>query len=376
MRKYTKFVGLDLHQHSTTVAIAEPGRRQPRLFGQIASTPLALAELAARLDDGQTELQFCYEAGPCGYGAYRQLKALGYECLVAAPSLIPRRPGERIKTDRRDARRLAEQHRSGELTSVWVPAAEQEAMRDLVRCREDLKHMSRQLKQRLHGFLLRHGRVYTGRSKGTQAYGRWLEQQRFESPVQQIVFQEYVDGVAQMQARLAGLETELAKARQAWSLAPVVDGYVALRGVAALTGMTVAAELGDVTRFDSPRQLMAYVGLVPSEHSSGSARRQGGITKAGNAHLRRVLGEAAWCYRFPARKTAALQRQAEHTTPAVQALAWKAQKRLCGRYRHLTNRGLPKGKVCTAIARELLGFIWAIAWELKPAVAAPTAQRA
>ena len=178
--------------------------------------------------------------------------------------------------------------------------------------------------------------------------------------------------VRALQERVAALEAEMVQARDTWSLGPLVEGLTALRGVASITATTVAAELGDLTRFDSPRQLMAFVGLVPGEHSSGSSRRQGGITKAGNAHVRHVLAESAWCYRFPARKTPALQRQAERTTATVQALAWKAQKRLCSRYRHLTNRGLPKGKVCTAIARELLGFIWAIAWELKPTTAAPT----
>ena len=213
-------------------------------------------------------------------------------------------------------------------------------------------------------------RVYSGGSKSTQAYGRWLEQQRFESPVQQIVFQEYVDTATSLQQRLTAVEEEMARARGDWALAPLVEGYAALRGVAALTALTVAAELGDLTRFDSPRQLMAYVGLVPTEHSSGAAHRRGGITKTGNTHVRRVLTEAAWCYRFPARKTAALQRQAELTTPEVQDLAWKAQRRLCHRYRYLTNRGLAHNKVCTAIARELLGFLWAIAWALQPAAAA------
>jgi transposase len=374
MSKYTKIVALDQHQDSITVAIAEPGRQAPRPYGKIASTPEALTQLAQRLSDGSTRLQFCYEAGPCGYGAYRLLTALGHECTVVAPSLIPRRPGERIKTDRRDALRLAQQHRNGELTPVWVPGLEQEALRDLVRAREDLQHTARQLRQRLKSFLLRHGRVYAGRHAEGQAYQRWLETQRFDSPYQQVVFQEYIDAAQQLQSRVAALETEMHQARQEWTLGPLVDGLVALRGVAAISAMTVAAELGDITRFDSPRQLMAYVGLVPSEHSSGGSRRQGGITKAGNAHVRRVLGEGAWCYRFPARKTPALQRQAEHTTAAVQAIAWKAQKRLCGRYRQLTNRGMPKGKVCTAIARELLGFIWAIAWELKPTITRPVSR--
>ena len=260
---------------------------------------------------------------------------------------------------------LARAHRNGDLTPVWVPDEEQEAIRDLERCREDMKHAERRIRQRLNSFLLRHRRSYPGRSRWTQAHFRWLETVRFDQPVQQLVFQEYVDAVKESQARVKGLDEEMHRALEGWSLEPVVRGVMALRGAAEITAMTTIAELGDVTRFDSPRQLMAFVGLVPGEHSSGDHRRRGAITKAGNAHVRRVLAEAAWCYRFPARKTAVLQRRAERTTPEIQAIAWKAQKRMCARYQHLLARGKPKNKVCTAIARELLGFIWAIAWELK-----------
>lgn len=365
MRKSTKVVALDIHRESITVAIAEGSRKAPRLYGTIPSTGEALSKLAAKLAGRSTSLRFCYEAGPCGYGAYRQLTAMGHACMVVAPSLIPRRPGERIKTDRRDAVALARLHRNGELTAVWVPDEEQEAMRDLERCREDMKHAERRVRQRLNSFLQRHGRLYSGRSRWTQAHFRWLETQRFDHPAQQIVFQEYVDAVQDAQARVKGLDQELRQALEGWSLEPETRGMMALRGVDTLTAVTTMAELGDITRFDSPRQLMAFVGLVPSEHSSGTHRQRGAITKAGNAHVRRILAEAAWCYRFPARKTAQLQRRAEQTSPAVQAIAWKAQKRLCGRYRTLTARGMPKNKVCTAVARELLGFIWAIAWELK-----------
>ena len=365
MRKTTKVVALDVHKDSTTVALAGSDRKDPILYGDIASTGEAITKLVDKLGGSSTRLRFCYEAGPCGYGVYRQLTAMGHECTVVAPSLIPRRPGERIKTDRRDALALARLHCHGELTAVWVPDEEQEAMRDLERCREDMKHSERRVRQRLNSFLQRHSRIYSGRSRWTQAHFRWLETQRFDHPFQQIVFQEYVDAVQQAQARVKGLDKELQQALEGWSLEPETRGMMALRGVDTLTAVTTMAELGDITRFDAPRQLMAFVGLVPSEHSSGNHRQRGGITKAGNAHVRRVLAEAAWCYRFPARKTAALQRRAEHTSPAVQAIAWKAQKRLCGRYRHLTARGMPKNKACTAIARELLGFIWAIAWELK-----------
>ena len=362
MRKSTRFCAMDIHKDSITVAIAE-GSKAPVLYGAIESTGAAVARLAGKLCASGSPLRFCYEAGPCGYGVYRQLRALGHECAVVAPSLIPRRPGERIKTDRRDALSLARLHRHGELTSVWVPDEEQEAIRDLERAREDFKHAERRVKQRLAGFLLRHGRVYTGGRRWTQAHYRWLEAQSFAHPAQQIVFQEYVDEVTHAGARIKAMEKELEQALSDWTFAGEAQDLMALRGVDTLTAITVLAELGDLTRFDTPGQLMAYVGLVPSEHSSGQRRKRGAITKAGNAHVRRVLVESAWCYRFPARKTAHLQRRAERTPPAVQAIAWKAQKRLCGRYRRLSARGMPKGKVCTAIARELLGFIWAIAWE-------------
>lgn len=324
-----------------------------------------MGKLCNNLAGPETSLRFCYEAGPCGYGVHRQLGALGHECVVVAPSLIPRRPGDHIKTDRRDAFSLARLFKNGELTPVWVPDEAQEAMRDLERCREDFKRAEGRVRQRLTSFLLRHGRHYGGRSRWSQAHFRWLETQRFDHPAQQIVFQEYVDAVQEAQGRIKGLDQALLHTLEQWSREEETRGLMALRGVNTLTAITTLAELGDLTRFDSPRQLMAFVGLVPSEHSSGSRQQRGAITKAGNAHVRRVLVESAWCYRFPARKTAVLQRRAEKTTPAIQAIAWKAQKRLCGRYRRLSARGMPKNKVCTAIARELLGFIWAIAWEHK-----------
>lgn len=213
--------------------------------------------------------------------------------------------------------------------------------------------------------MLRHGKVYgAGQRKWTQRYFRWLEGVKFEHAVQQIVFQEYVDTVRHLEGRVRALEDEMGGALSRWSLAPVVEGLMALRGIDLVSAMTVLAELGDITRFDSPRQLMAYLGLVPSEDSSGRRKRRGGITKTGNGHGRRTLVESAWSYRFPARKTAHLQRRARHASEAVQAIAWKAQKRLCGRYRHLMERGKLKVQVCVAVARELAGFIWAIACEV------------
>jgi transposase len=295
---------------------------------------------------------------------------MGYECQVVAPSLTPRRPGERIKTDRRDAVRLARLHRSGELVPVWVPDEEQEAVRDLVRCREDFKYAERRARQRLNAFVLRHGRVYPGASRWTQAHFRWLERQVFGHAAQQIAFEEYVDAVRRAAGLVQALEQDMVSALESWSLAPVVQALRALRGVDVIIAMTLMAELGDLTRFDSPTQLMAYVGVVPSEYTTGGSRRPGAITKTGNGHVRRALTQAAWCYRFPARRTAHLQRRAEQTSEAVQQIAWKAQKRLCGRFRHLTARGKQPCKINTAIGRELLGFIWAIAQEAMPRMAA------
>jgi len=292
------------------------------------------------------------------------LTALGQECAVVAPSLIPRKPGERVKTDRRDCVSLARLHRAGELTAVWVPDVEQEAMRDLTRARTDAKHVERQARQRLNAFVLRHGYAYSGKTRWTQAHYRWLETLRFAHPVQQVVFQGYVDETQRAREQVVALEQQMRQALAQWELAPVVEALMAMRGINVVTALSLVAELGDITRFDSPRQLMAYLGLVPSEHSSGARTRRGGITKSGNTHVRRLLIEAAWCYRFAAKKSYLLQRRAEKTSAQVQAIAWKAQLRLCGRYRYLVHRGKKTVQACTAVARELVGFIWAIACEV------------
>jgi transposase len=365
MNEFSKYVGLDTHKETIAVAVADAIGGKARFYGEIANTPEAISKLVKQLCPDGEVVSFCYEAGPCGYEIYRQINQLGHYCSVVAPSLIPTKPGERVKTDRRDSEKLSRLDRAGELTPVWVPDQEQEAMRDLTRAREDMKGLERITKQRLNAFLLRYGRIYeSGKSRWTQAHFRWMEGLKFDVTVQQIVFQEYVDAVKQAEARVAGLEKEMEKALEHWVLAPVVEALMALRGIKLITAMTVMAELGDITRFDSPRQLMSFLGLVPSEASSGQTRRQGGITKTGNSHVRRVLVESGWCYRFPARKTAHLQRRAEKCSGEVQAIAWKAQKRLCGRYTHLIGRGKLKVQVCTAVAREQVGFIWAIACEV------------
>lgn len=364
MKKCSKFIGMDVHRDSISVAVAEGDGGEVRYWGNIHPTPEGLRDLVRKLSRDGHDLAFCYEAGPCGYSLYRTLSQWGQECAVVAPSLIPRKAGERVKTDRRDGMTLARLHRAGELTPVWVPGVEQEAMRDLTRARSDAKHVERQARQRLNAFLLRHTQVYRGKTRWTQAHWRWLEAVRFEHPVQQLVFQDYVDAVSQGRERVLALEEQMRDAMSRWSLAPVVEALMALRGVRLVTALSLVAELGDITRFDSPRQLMAYLGLVPSEHSSGTRQRRGGITKAGNSHVRRLLVESAWTYRFTPKKSYALQRRAERTSARVQAIAWKAQVRLCARYRHLTARGKQSVQVCTAVARELVGFIWAIASEM------------
>jgi len=364
MNKFSNiYVGLDVHKATIAVAVARQGRSDPQYHGEIRNNPGAVRKLLKQLSADGEVLSFCYEAGPCGYGLYRELKRLGHECEVVAPSLIPRKAGERIKTDRRDGLKLARLHRSGELTAVWVPDEEQEAVRDLTRAREDMKALELKARQRLGAFLLRHNRVYEGKSRWTQAHFRWLETVKFDLSVQQIVLQEYIDTVKELQRRVADLEEQMRDTLHGWSLGPVAEALMALRGVSLITAMTTLAELGDITRFNSPRELMGYLGLVPSEHSSGGSRRQGRITRTGNGHVRRILVESAWNYRYPARKTKVIERRAEKTSKRVQAMAWQAQKRLCGRYRTLLWAGKEKKQVTTAVARELVGFIWAIACE-------------
>ncbi len=364
MFDYSKYIGLDVHKETIAVAVADGDGGEPAFYGNIPNTEEAVKKLVKKLCPHGDVISFCYEAGPCGYGVYRQIVSLSHECAVVAPSLIPKKAGDRVKTDRRDSLSLARLHRSGELTKVWVPDEEQEAIRDLTRAREDMKALERHSRQRLGAFLLRHERIYPGRTKWTQAHSRWLELLKFGNPVQQIVFEEYVGAVKSCQKRVADLTREMETALQGWSLAPVVTALMAMRGFQLVAAMTVIAELGDLTRFESPRQLMAYLGLVPSEQSSGAKRRRGGITKTGNGHVRRVLIESSWSYRFPARKTAEIQRRAEKSSEAVQTIAWKAQKRLCMRYRYLVRRGKLRVQVTTAVARELSGFIWAIACEV------------
>jgi transposase len=362
-RQYPAYIGLDVHKESIAVAVARAGRAAPESRGEIANTPRAVAKLVERLNqafDGEV-LLFCYEAGPCGYGVYRQLLALGHDCQVVAPSVIPKKPGERIKTDRRDACKLAGTLRNGDLSAVWVPDEEQEAMRDLSRARDDLKAQERKARQQLNAYVLRHGHAWPSkRTRWTQTHYHWLESLRFAHDWQQVVLQEYIDAVKAASQRVADITAQMERVLPQWSLAPVVDSLIALRGIDKLAAMVLLAELGDISRFDSPKQLMAYLGLVPSEHSSGGRRRQGAITKTGNSHARRMLVESAWSYRFPARQTRHLKRKAQPASEEAKAIAWRAQKRLCGRYCTLVQAGKNTKQANVAVARELVGFIWAI----------------
>jgi transposase len=361
--RHAAYVGMDVHKETIAVAVAEPGRAEPVYRGEIANTPKSIEKLIGKLSEAYDGalLQFCYEAGPCGYVLYRQILACGHDCQVVAPARIPRTPAERIKTDRRDALKLARLLRAGDLTAVWVPDRDQEMMRDLSRARDDMKGQERKARQQLGAFVLRHGHHWPrGKSRWTPAHYNWLESLRFERPWQHVVLQEYIDATKAASARVAQLSDHLMQALPEWSLAPVVDSLIALRGIDKLAAIVLLAELGDISRFNSPRELMAFLGLVPSEHTSGARRRQGGITLTGNGHARRMLVESAWSYRFPARQTMHLKRKAVNASEPAKKIAWKAQVRLCGRYRTLTRAGKNTKVVCVAIARELAGFIWDI----------------
>lgn len=359
------FVGLDTSKLKIAVALAEEGRQgEVRFFGDIENTPEAVRRLVARLTGKYQKLHFCYEAGPTGYGLYRQLTDLGQACAVIAPSLIPKRPGERVKTNRRDAVTLARLHRAGELTAIWVPDAEHEAVRDLVRAREAAMLELREKRQHLQSFLLRHGRIYAGRRPWTKVHANWLANLTFSHPAQYLVLREYRQSIEDTEARLERLTDQVSQVVKSWSMAPVVDAYQAMRGVAFLTAVIFVAEIGDVRRFETPRQLMAFLGLVPSEHSTGETVRRGGITKSGNPRARRVLVEGAWTYRYAARLSRPLQVRQGHLPRTIRAIAWKAQLRLCARYRRLAAAGKRQTVVTTAIAREMSAFLWAIGHRL------------
>lgn len=366
MGKIVRYVGLDVHKETIAIAVAD-GRREPARL--LAIVPHDWVRLIRQLEvlGPSSRLRLCYEAGPTGFELARRLNEQGYCCIVVAPSLVPTRPGERVKTDRRDAVKLAHFLRSGDLRAVTVPEEEVEAVRDLERARDAAKRSERVARQQLDKFLLRQGRRYSGQTRWTDAHWRWIRGQEFSQEAWRRVRDGCIQAVEEASERVERLTQTLAEIVEGSTLAPLVQALQALRGVQMLTAVTLAAELGTFARFENPRQLMAYVGLVPSEHSSGKSRRQGGITRCGNGHARRALVEAAWAYQFVPRMTKAIKGRQRGLPEAVCAIAWKAQGRLHRRYQRLLSRGKRPQQAVTAVARELLGFVWAIAREVQVA---------
>ena len=362
------FVGIDVAKVRNAIAVADGERGgEVRYIGEVDASDenmrRAVNRIAAKYDD----VLFCYEAGPTGYGLYRLIKSLGFDCMVVAPSLIPKKPGDHVKNNRRDAIGLAKLLRAGELTAVWVPDEGHEAMRDLVRARAAAVETLRVYRQQVSALMLRHGRQFPRKTTWTRTYLRWLQEQKFDHPAHQIVLQEAIEAVRLGTERLERLEQSIEEFLETWSLAPLVRALEALRGVSTIVAVTFATEVGAVRRFDSPRQLMGYLGLVPSERSTGETVRRGPITKAGNARVRHMLVESAWTYRHPPRVGRVKLYKLEQAPPRVREIAWKAQTRLTSRYRALCARGKRPTVVCTAIARELAGFMWAVGREVQPA---------
>jgi transposase len=366
MNKKVHYIGLDVHKETIAVSIAPQNSTEVRRYGIIGGTLDAVDKLLKKLGGEDLELRVVYEAGPCGFVLCRHLRSRGIHCDLVSPSLIPKKASDRVKTDRRDADQLARLYRAGELTAIHIPDQEDEAVRDLVRARFAALTDQRQARNRLKGFLLRLGFRYTGKSSWNEAHKRYLSGLVMPQPAQQIVFQECIHAIDDAGERLERLSKAVEDALPGWKWEPVVRALMSLRGVQVLTAMTLVAEVGDFSRFQDARSLMHFFGLTPSEHTSSDKRVQGGITKCGNAHCRRVLTEAAWQYRLKPKVSEAIQQRQEHQSKAVRLIAWKAQERLNKRFRQLSVRK-KSVVVATAIARELAGFVWAIACQVKAA---------
>lgn len=360
MKDSIAWVGLDVHSTTISVAVAPLGA-EPFHLGTIENDPKAIRKTIRQLQKRAHRLSFAYEAGPFGYELYRLIKKTGHHCIVAAPSKIPLEPGRRVKTDRRDALNLAILHRNGMLIPVWVPDPHQEAVRQLVRCRHAIKRTQTQARQRLGSMLRQKGRFYTeGRSRWTQKHWHWLSKQNWDRIEDRQSFEHYLTAVRNADRSLELVERQMQEALEGWSLEPLATGLMSMRGIALVSGMSLAAELGDLRRFEKAPQLASFVGLEPGEHSSGEQHRRGSITKKGNALARGILVESAYSYAHGPHVGAGLRKRQERVSEEIRRISWRAQRRLCGRYRHLKGRGKNTQKTATAIARELACFCWAI----------------
>ena len=355
------YLGLDVHKDSLTIAIALGGRNgEVRLYGTISNDLHALEKALSKVRQahGGARLEVCYEAGPCGLGIARRLRQLKIACTVVAPSMIPKRSGDRIKTDRRDAGKLARLLRAGELTPIYIPEATDEAMRDLCRARTDAVDDRRRSRHRLKGFLLRHGYRYQGKSAWSAAHERYLRELVLPHPAMKVILEEYLQGITAAGERIERCELAMGDLLEKWRLAPAVKALMAMKGFQIVAAMILVSELGEVHRFAHPRQVMAYLGLVPTENTSSDKRRQGRITKCGNAHARWLLVECAQHYATPPKVSAHLSRRQEGQSREVRAISWRAQNRLHHRYKALLGRRLQRNKAMVALAREFCGFIW------------------
>ena len=361
-----RFVGLDVHKDTIVIAIAEEGPAVPSVLGTFAHDVPKVVKQLGKLVSDVSLLRVCYEAGPTGFGLCRRLQAAGIECVVVAPSLVPQQAGARVKTDRRDAARLAHFLRSGDLTAVWVPDEQTEALRDLERSRDDAKNAERVARHQLEKFLLRNERVFRSGRHWTMRHAAWLRQQKFTDPCKQCVMDDYFQAVEDATVRVKRLSKEIERFVEGAVVEPLIRSFRAFRGISTLSAVVIAAEIGDLKRFPTARQFMAFLGLVPSEHSSGKTIKRGALTRTGNGHVRRILVEAAQHYRHRATLSAALRKRQEGISQEVIDIAWKAQQRLTKRLTYLTERNKPRHKAIAAVARELAGFLWAVGQQPQP----------